>query len=161
MSDASFEDGRERPLALRAFDLEDLKIIASLIQDAVFPITEMTWQRRERRFAILLNRFRWEDRAAAEARGRPYERVQSILTIEDVLAVASNGIDLSDRDMVLSLLSVEFTPGTDGTGAVTLVLAGDGAVRLEVECLEVTLRDVTRPYEAPSGKAPVHPEDDR
>jgi hypothetical protein len=39
---------------------------------------------------------------------------------------------------------------------VTLVLAGDGAVRVEVEALEVTLHDVTKPYIAPSGKKPAH-----
>jgi hypothetical protein len=37
-----------------------------------------------------------------------------------------------------------------------LTLAGDGAIRLEVEALEVALKDVTRPYRAPSGKAPSH-----
>ena len=57
---------------------------------------------------------------------------------------------------VLSLLSLGFEPGPDGTGRVVLVLAGDGAVALEVECLNATLRDVTRPYLAPSGKVPGH-----
>ena len=37
-----------------------------------------------------------------------------------------------------------------------LTLAGDGALRLEVEAIEVTLKDVTRPYRAPSGKVPHH-----
>ncbi|MEL6416944.1 MAG: DUF2948 family protein, partial [Pseudomonadota bacterium] len=44
----------------------------------------------------------------------------------------------------------------DAAGQVLLTLAGDGAIRLEVEALEVTLKDVTRPYRAPSGKAPDH-----
>lgn len=156
--DARFEDGGERPLRLRAFDVEDLQVISSMIQDSVFPITEMTWKRRERRFAILLNRFRWEDAGAAAQRGRPYERVQSVLTIEDVLHVATQGIDRSEADTVLSLLSAVFTAGEDGTGRVTLTLAGDGAVAVDVEALEVTLADVTRPYLAPSGKAPDHPD---
>jgi hypothetical protein len=160
MTDARYEDGREAPLAVRALDGDDLQVISSLVQDAVFPITEMTWQRRKRRFAVLLNRFRWEDRPAAERRGRPYERVQSLLVIEDVMAVASQGLDLSDRDTVLSLLSIQFEPGEDGTGRITLILAGDGEVALEVECIEVVLRDVTRPYVAPSGAAPRHPESD-
>lgn len=158
MSDARFEDGGERPLALRALDGEDLKVISSLVQDAVFLVTEIKWERGRRRFALLLNRFRWEDRAAAERAGRPYERVQSLLVFEDVLAVRSGGIDPRDRDTVLSLLSVEFTPGEDGTGQMTLVLAGDGEIVLDVECVEVLLRDVTRPYVAPSGAAPKHPE---
>ena len=156
MSDARFEDGGEAPLALRALDADDLKVISTLAQDAIFPITEMTWDRKRRRFALLINRFRWEE-GARIGDHRP-ERVQSVLVVEDAMAVASQGIDLSDADMVLSLLAIEWTPGGDGTGRLRLVLAGDGAVAVDVECLEVTLRDVTRPYYAPSGKVPGHPE---
>ncbi|UWQ41035.1 DUF2948 family protein [Leisingera aquaemixtae] len=156
MADASFEDGREVPLNLGALEEEDLKVISSLIQDAVFPATEMSWRASQRRFALLLNRFRWEDRDAAERRGRAYERVQSLLVVDNVLRVASQGVDRKDKDLVLSLLAVSFEPGEDGTGHVLLTLAGDGAIRLAVEALEVSLRDVTRPYRAPSGKAPDH-----
>ncbi|MEL6643332.1 MAG: DUF2948 family protein [Pseudomonadota bacterium] len=156
--DARFEDGAERPLRLRAFDVEDLQVVSSVTQDSIFPISEMTWRRRERRFAILLNRFRWEDAAVAEQRRTPYERVQSVLTIEDVLHVATQGIDRSESETVLSLLSIAFTPGDDGTGRLTLTLAGDGAIGIDVEALEVTLADVTRPYLARSDKAPTHPD---
>ena len=154
--DARFEDGREAPLYLGALDAEDLGVLAALVQDAVFPITEMAWRPKARQFAILLNRFRWEDAPNAKARNRPVERVQSVLSVENVLRVASQGIDRADKDVILSLLSVTFEPAEDGTGHVVLTLAGDGGIRLEVEALDVTLRDVTRPYEAPSGKIPDH-----
>lgn len=153
-TDARFEDGAERPVALRALDAEDLRVISTLVQDAIFPATEMTWDRRRRRFALLVNRFRWEE---AGGPARP-ERVRSLLVIEDALAVASQGIDRADPDLVLSLLALEWTPAEDGAGRITLVLAGDGAIGVEVEALEVTLRDVTQPYAAPSGRAPQHPE---
>lgn len=151
--DARFEDGRERPLHLGALDSDDLQVIASLTQDAVFPITEMTWRSKERRFAVLLNRFRWEDSGRAR---HGAERVQSILVFDSVLRVASQGIDRSDPNMILSLLSITFEPKEEGAGYVFLTLAGDGGIRMEVEALEVTLKDVTRPYTAPSGKAPEH-----
>lgn len=156
MADATFEEGRERPLNLGAFEVEDLAVLSSLVQDAVFPVTEMSWRASARRFAILLNRFRWEDREAATRRGRPFERVQALLVVDNVLGVAAQGVDRADKDIVLSLLSVTFEPGEDGTGHVLLTLAGDGALRLSVEALEVTLKDVTRPYRAPSGQAPQH-----
>lgn len=147
--DARFEDGAERPLRLKALDPDDLQVISALTQDAVFPGNEMRWQRSARRFAILLNRFRWE-------RGtRTTERVQSVLAVEDVQAVQTQGVD-RDADTVLSLLSLTFEPGEDGAGRVVLTLAGDGAIAASVEALEVTLQDVTRPYAAPSGKAPQH-----
>jgi hypothetical protein len=151
--DARFEDGRERPVNIGALDLDDLQVLSSLVQDAVFPVTEMAWDARARRFALLLNRFRWED-AGRDRHGA--ERVQSVLSVENVLRVASQGVDRSDKDMVLSILSVTFEPGEEGSGYVMLTLAGDGAIRLEVEALEVALKDVTRPYRAPSGKAPSH-----
>jgi hypothetical protein len=156
MTDARFEDGGEGPLRLVAQDADDLKVISTLVQDAVLPVTEMKHDPKRRRFALMLNRFRWEDRAEAEQVGRAYERVRSVLVVEDVRKVQSMGLDRAEKDQILSLLSMKFTPGEDGTGRLTLMLAGDGAVALEVETLEVRLDDVTRPYRAPSGKVPRH-----
>lgn len=156
MTDAKFEDGGEEPLRLVAQDAEDVKVMSSLVQDAVLPVTELKFDARHRRFALLLNRFRWEDRHEAERVGRAYERVRSVLLVEDVRKVQSFGFDRADKDLVLSLLSISFEPGEDGTGRLTLTLAGDGAIALDVEALEVRLDDVTRPYRAPSGKVPHH-----
>jgi Protein of unknown function (DUF2948) len=156
MSDARFEDGADQPLRLIAQDVDSVGVFAALLQDAVFPITEMTYAKTRRRFALLLNRFRWEDRDAAESSGRKYERVQSLLVFEDVLSVQTTGIDRGDKDTVLSLLDLQFTPGADGMGTMTLLLAGDGAIALNLESLDATLRDTSRPYFAPSGKAPNH-----
>ncbi|MFT6683683.1 MAG: hypothetical protein ACJAQV_000845 [Loktanella salsilacus] len=155
--DARFEDGGDKPLALMARDAEDLQVISALAQDAVFPASEMRWTPADRRFAILLNRFRWEDAAKAHGR-RDFERVQSVLLIEDVMGVRSQGVPKGDADTVLSLLALEFRPGPDGTGEVVMTLAGDGVISCAVEALEVVLRDVTRPYIAPSRKAPRHPD---
>jgi hypothetical protein len=156
MTDAKFEDGGEAPLRLVAQDAEDLKVIAALLQDAVLPVTELKYDARQRCFAALVNRFRWEDRVEAERVGRAYERVRSLLVVEDVRKVQSLGFDRSEKGLVLSLLSMSFESGEDGTGRLTLTLAGDGAVALDVEALEVRLDDVTRPYRAPSGKVPHH-----
>jgi hypothetical protein len=158
MNDARFEDADENPLRLVAQDSEGLTVLSTLLQDAVFPITEMSYAAKRRRFALLLNRFRWEDRDAALRARRGFERVQSLLVLEDVLAVQTQGIDRGDTDTVLSLLSITFTPGEDGTGRIDLILAGDGAIALQVEALDATLRDVSRPYLAPSGRVPTHKE---
>jgi hypothetical protein len=156
MTDARFQDGGEGPLRLVAQDAEDLKVVSSLLQDAVLPVTELKYDSKRRRFAALLNRFRWEDRVEAERVGRAYERVRSLLVVEDVRKVQSFGFDRADKDLVLSVLSMSFEAGEDGTGRLTLVLAGDGAIALDVEALDVRLDDVTRPYRAPSGKVPRH-----
>lgn len=156
MTDASFQDGGEEPLRLVAQDDDDLKVISALVQDAVLPVTELKFDIKRRRFALFLNRFRWEDRNEAERVGRAYERVRSVLVVEDVLKVQSFGFDRADKDLVLSLLSLDFAASAEGAGRLTLTLAGDGAIALDIEALEVRLDDVTRPYRAPSGKAPRH-----
>lgn len=154
MSDASFEDGREAPLNLGAVDADDLTVLSALSQDAVFGAGDMKWEASKRRFSLLINRFRWED-TGADRHGP--ERVRSVLSVENVLAVSSQGIDRSDKDMILSLLSVTFEPeGEAPAGHVLLTLAGDGAIRLKVEAPQARLRDVTRPYGAPSGRRPSH-----
>lgn len=156
--DATFEDGAAKPLRLIAVDSDDLQVLSALCQDAVFPASEMQWQRGKQRFGILLNRFRWEDIPVAERGGRKPERVQCVLAVENVLRVASQGVTPGDADTILSVLSVTFEEGDADGGAVLLTLAGDGAVRLQVSELEVALRDVTKPYAAVSGKVPDHPE---
>lgn len=172
MTDARFEDGAEAPLRLIARDGEDLRVIATLVQDAVLTGADLAYARKHRRFSLLLNRFRWEDAERARKAGRVFERVRALLEFTDVTAVRHQGL-ARDKDTVLSLLSVDFTPAeapvdgaadgaTEGgpalAGRVTLTFAGDGVLVLEVECLEALLVDVTRPYRAPSGHAPAHPD---
>jgi len=156
--DARFEDGGDKPLRLMAVDAGDLEVISTLVQDAVFPASEMSWSAKRREFALLLNRFRWEDRETAQSRGRAVERVQSVLIFGDVAKVQSQGVERGDPDLVLSLLSVSWEPGEDGTGRALLTLAGDGVIALEMETIDAKLQDVTRPYAAPSKKSPGHPE---
>lgn len=155
MTDARFEDGREAPLNLGAMDAEDLSVLSGLVQDSVFPTTEMRWNRKTGQFALLLNRFRWEEGVARNTRP---ERVQSVLAFETVRGAASSGFDRNDADLVLSILSMSFEAQEAPSGFILLTLAGDGAIRLEVEAIEVTLKDVTKPYIAPSGKTPDHPD---
>lgn len=152
--DAKFEDGAARALKLMAEDSADLQVISTLIQDAVFPASEIKWQVNKRRLAMLINRFRWED----QPKSRDYERVQSVLAFDDISKVSSQGINRGDPDTILSILAITWQPGDDGTGRLEITLAGDGAIALDAECINVTLQDVTQNYLAPSGKAPQHPE---
>lgn len=158
--DARFFDaaprGAARPLALRAETGDDLPVMAALVQDAVLAVSELSYDRRGRKLALLLNRFRWEDADAAEAEGRPYERVRTLLVVSDVMAVKSAGVDRRESDLVLSLLTLTWQAGDDGTGRLVFEFAGDGQIAVDVETLNLDLRDVTKPYLAPSRHRPGH-----
>ena len=136
--------------------MERIPVISSLVQDAVLPIGEMQWSPGKRRFAMLLNRFRWEDIKDEKSEGQVYERVQSVLAFEDVQNIQTQSIDRKDDNLIISILEISFYAVEDGMGFYLITLAGDGVIRLNVEALEVTLQDVTSPYKAPSGLKPNH-----
>jgi len=151
VQDAKYEDAEELPLRLKVQDAEDLAIVSALLQDAVLPMKETSWQPDTNRFGMLVNRFRWEDKAQAENGKRAYERVQSMLVIDCVQNVSSMGIDHTNKDQIISILAVNYE-----AGKVVFTLAGDGALALDVECLDITVKDVTKPYAAVSKSAPKH-----
>lgn len=157
--DARFEDApySDRPLRLRAADAEDLAILSSLVQDAVGRVADIRWAGRHRRLVLLLNRFRWEDRAAAESEGRAFERVRTILNVEGALKVRARGVAPGSREGVVSVLALVFEPGEEGGGRLVVACAGGVELEAEVEMLDVTLADLTRPWAARAG-APQHEE---
>jgi len=60
--DARFQDGVEKPLYIGAIDPADIEVMSAFLQDAVVPVSEMKWRKQHRQLAVLLNRFRWEDK---------------------------------------------------------------------------------------------------
>ncbi|MEO1491534.1 MAG: DUF2948 family protein [Pseudomonadota bacterium] len=162
MTDARFEDldYAGDPVRLAVETPEDVPIAASLLQDAVAVTGEISWMPKRRRLALLLNRFRWEDRDAAEADGRPFERVRAALVIDSAQAVQARGVDPKDKDQIISVLSMSFEPASDQegdvSGTVILTLAGDGEIAARVECLDIRIMDMSQPWAAPSGRAPDH-----
>jgi hypothetical protein len=164
------------PLKLRAGDKEDLAVIAALLQDALAPISDMVYLPEEKRFILVLNRFRWEaavDPAApadepsggtAPARDAPFEedetepkpyfeRVHCGVCFDRVAAVHMKGIDPRARDRILELLTIQAEDG-----AVLLVFAGDAAVRLTVEGLQCRLEDLDEAW--PTRWRPQHAVED-
>ena len=150
--DARFEDANDEPLRLRIIDSDDLVVASALLQDAVFSAADLSRDGSRREYSMLLNRFRWEYRAATSK----FERVRCVLMICDVLGVESDDLRGKDVPSVFSLLAIEFEPGEDGTGQVVLTLSGDREIRLDVESLNASVTDVTRPYTAPSRNRPEH-----
>ena len=133
-------------LKLLALDSEDLKVISTCCQDAVLRIGDMDFIAAENRFVLMLNRFAWE-------KEKTKERHKAVLHFDRVSGVKLQGIDRRNQDMVISLLAILFQPGDEPGGTIELVFAGDGAIRLEVECIEAQLADLQAAWEARSRPA--------
>jgi Protein of unknown function (DUF2948) len=131
-------------LRLLAQDEEDLKIVSAHLQDAVMRVGDLVYLPRQRRFAAMLNRFCWEDCGD----GNSGARVLAGLHFDGVLKVQARNLRQDDPDALAELLAIAFTPGGEGGGAIDLMLAGGGRIRLQVECIDATLRDMTEPRPA-------------
>ena len=130
----------ERP-RLSARTVEDLAVVAALLQDAIVPVGDMAFLAGERSFVLALNRFRWEAGDDAPAR----ERTHSGLRFDGVRRVRYRGIRRSDRGRFLSLLTISYDDG-----AAVLHFAGGGMIRLEVDDLHCALEDFGEPWPTPS-----------
>lgn len=64
-------------LKLRARDATDMDVIASCLQDSLVPVRDIAFMKREKRFVMVLNRFKWEELEEAEAIGRALHELQA------------------------------------------------------------------------------------
>jgi hypothetical protein len=134
-------------LKLLAEDEDDLKVISAALQDAVLRVGDIAYEPKARQLTLALNRFRWEA-------GRRRERVRAALQVGSVTAVQARKIRREAKDAVLELLAVGFEAAEPPGGAVVLSFAGGGDIRVEVECLDAALADVSEPW--PTPRAPKH-----
>lgn len=144
-------------LKLIALDEEDLAVISAHLQDAVVRVGDMAYLPRARRLALVLNRFDWTS-ATGKTTVRDLRRRRAGLRIERVMAARVTGIDRSRKDQFLSLLALRFEAVDPPAGRILMDFSGGAAIALDVECIEVELRDLGAAWTTRS--LPRHPEDD-
>jgi hypothetical protein len=127
-------------LKLLALDSEDLETISATTQDAVVRVSEMGYAKSDRRFAMLMNRFAWEE--GGRDAGKPGVRKRTALHFERVLRARFTGFDPAAPEGALELLAIRFTETDAPAGYVELTFAGGGMVRLDAECLEARMEDL-------------------
>ena len=129
-------------LTLAAEDAEDLEIISARLQDAVAKVKDLVYLPKSQRFAALFNRFRWE--------GKQDTRVRAGLTFAHVQSVKAQNLRREAPEAVVSLLAIRFTAagGENPGGEVELLFSGGGALKLEVECIEAELSDISGEWAA-------------
>lgn len=139
-------------LKLTALDEEDLEVVSAHMQDAVLRIGDMRYLRRAGTFALVANRFVWATAAGEEG---PAVRRRTGLRIGRVRKVRVRRIRQGAPDAVVNLLALTFQPGgKGGEDAIELAFSGGGTIRLEVECIEVQMRDLGEEW--PTASLPRH-----
>ena len=130
-------------LKLLAQDADDLVMISAALQDAQVKLADISYAPAARTVTFPLTRQRWE------VDGK--EQVSCAVQFGDVLNVKARGLD---RDKTCSLMAVEFMENAEPPGGHLLFLfAGCGELKVEVECVDAALADLSDPWPA---EAPDH-----
>ena len=145
-------------LKLRAADADDLVILSAQLQDAIVPVTDISFLAAERTFVMVVNRFMWNavpaaigvNAAAAMGDGGPvFLRCNCGVRIGQVDRAQTQALDLRDRSAMLDLLSLRFEDG-----AILVTFSGAPELRLHVSDIEVVLEDFGEPW--PTRRTPSH-----
>jgi hypothetical protein len=132
------------PLRLLAEDADDLHIISVALQDAIMRPVDIVWEPSGRRVTLKLSRFCWECGGT---------RVMAAMQFGDVIAVKSRRLPRLPES-ALELLAMDFEPGEAPGGRVVMMFAGGGDLRIDVECLDAVLTDLSERW--PAKLAPTH-----
>lgn len=173
-----------KPLKLRAHDTEDMRVIAGVLQDALVPLSDVTYLKAEKRFILVANRFRWETDS-----GLPPERTSPAAAPEPAAAGTGSDVDAQEvedasfaedapyervncgvcfdkvrsvqvRNIDMSrkdqILNLLTVAAADK--AIALHFSDGGVIRLEVSAYRCHLEDLGEPW--PTSSRPHHPTED-
>ena len=127
-------------LKLAALDAEDLSVISAQMQDAVARAGDFSFSPKTKQFALVANRFAWDEDKVPQRRrtGLHFGRVTAVQTLK---------ISRSQPDVILSLLAIAFVESDAPSGEIVLTFSGGATVRLTVECIEASLKDLGPAWE--------------
>ena len=133
-------------LKLKAFDEDGLIIISTLCQDSIIKENEYDYDKKSKRFAILMNRFCHES--------NEQQRIRTAIHFDYVEKLKTKNINKEDKDETLVLLAINFNETKKPSGSITLEFSGNKAINLLVENIEVFLTDIGDPWK--TNKVPDH-----
>jgi hypothetical protein len=129
-------------LKLKAEDPEDIGVVAAVLQDALVSVCDMEYLPDEKRFVLVVNRFKWETVAGQPS--RTFERTLTGLCFDDVAAVKTRGFSRAERERILNLLTIEAAPQ-----AVTFDFSDGAMLRLDVAGIRCHVQDIGEPWPTP------------
>ena len=124
-------------MKLNAIDTEELKIIATVLQDGLIEVNDVKYLPSIRTFIVMITRFMWEEKIV----NKTNNRTKAVLVFEDVLAVHSKNIDQMDKAKVLELLTFNFYNNKSKNIEIELLFNNDATIKLETEVVQAKLED--------------------
>jgi len=125
-------------LKLIAQNDEQLTILSSLAQDSIIKSNEMGYDKKNKRFALLMNRYRHEEENPS--------RIRTAIHFDYVESIKSVGIDKESKDEILVLLAIRFEIKSKPSGSIFLEFSDNKSISFDVESVEAFLTDMGEPW---------------
>jgi len=125
-------------LKLIAQNDEQLTILSSLAQDSIIKSNEMGYDKKNKRFALLMNRYRHEEENPS--------RIRTAIHFDYVESIKSVGIDKESKDEILVLLAIRFEIKSKPSGLIFLEFSNNKSISFDVESIEAFLTDMGEPW---------------
>ena len=125
-------------LKLIAQNDEQLTILSSLAQDSIIKSNEMGYDKKNKRFALLMNRYRHEEENPS--------RIRTAIHFDYVESIKSVGIDKESKDEILVLLAIRFEDKSKPSGLIFLEFSNNKSISFDVESIEAFLTDMGEPW---------------
>ena len=145
-----------KKLSLVAQNEEDLVVISTLCQDSIIKVANIKWAKKSKRFYLLINRFCWELNDLSKKKSSNMFRINSIMSFNSVLSVKSAGIQQNNNSDITSLLTINYNFFNFEKQAIDLIFSGNSQISLNIECIDVFLKDISEPFEGTTSKQPKH-----
>lgn len=131
---------KAKGVRLRAEDVEDLAVMAALLQDARITLREMIYDPEEKSFIAAFTRYRRELQADPASCEGLTER-GSALRFGCIETVKHKQLDPADLDRELTLLTVATAPGERHLFHIELVFDEGVQIQLRSDCIDALLED--------------------
>ena len=145
-----------KKLSLIAQNEEDLVVISTLCQDSIIKIANIKWAKKSKRFYLLINRFCWELNDLSKKKSSNMLRINSLMSFNSVFSVKSAGIQQNNNSDITSLLTINYNFFNFEKQAIDLIFSGNSQISLNIECIDVFLKDISEPFEGTTSKQPKH-----
>ena len=153
--------GEGPKLRLLAHDGDDVAVLSALLQDAIIPGSDMSFDRKLNEFVIVANRFCWELEPSADVKssdGKPiYERRLCGIRIARVRSVQHcNWPKASQYDLfnLLALGIVDMAEQARDGATLQFDFSGGSSLRLNVDDVDIVLADLGAGH--PTSLQPAH-----
>ncbi len=148
-------------LRLKARGRDDTEVLSALLQDAIIPGSDMSFNRKTNEFLIVANRFCWELGPSLEVKssdGKPfYERRLCGIQVGYVHSVQHHRWPKMSQDVLFNLLALrhmDMPKHQNGGAMLQFDFSGGSSLRLSVNDVDITLADLDVGY--PTSLQPLH-----